>query len=90
MTVTALQPGPVDTNFFHESEMDDTQVGQEGKKQNQPYDVAKQGFEALMKGEKHVYAANWQTKLQGAVANFVPDAVKAAMHDKMAEPVGSK
>ncbi len=90
VTVTALQPGPVDTNFFHESEMDDTQVGQEGKKQNQPYDVAKQGFDALMKGEKHVYAANWQTKLQGAVANFVPDAVKAAMHDKMAEPVGSK
>ncbi len=90
ITVTALQPGPVDTNFFDRAGMSDTKIGQEGKKQNQPYDVAKQGFEALMKGEKHVYAANWQTKLEGAIANFVPDSVKAAMHEKMAEPVNTK
>ena len=90
VTVTALQPGPVDTDFFHRAGMDDTQVGQEGKKESEPYDVAKQGFEALMKGEKHVYAASWKTKLEGAVANIVPDAVKAAMHEKMAKPVGAK
>ncbi len=88
VTVTALQPGPVDTDFFHRADMDDTQVGQEGKKDNEPYDVARQGFEALMKGEKHVYAADWKTKMEGSVANFVPDAVKAAMHEKMAQPVG--
>lgn len=86
VTVTALQPGPVDTDFFHRAGMDDTQVGQEGKKESEPYDVAKQGFEALMKGDKHVYAASFKTKLEGAVANFVPDAVKAAMHEKMAKP----
>ena len=86
VTVTALQPGPVDTDFFHRGEMDNTQVGQEGKKESQPYDVAKQGFEALMNGEKHVYAASFKTKLEGAVANFVPDSVKAAMHEKMAKP----
>lgn len=87
VTVTALQPGPVDTDFFHRAGMDDTQVGQEGKKESEPYDVAKQGVEAMMKGEKHVYAASLKTKMQGAVANFVPDAVKAAMHEKMAKPV---
>ena len=87
VTVTALQPGPVDTDFFHRAGMDDTQVGQDGKKESEPYDVAKQGFEALMKGEEHVYAASFKTKLEGAVANFVPDAVKAAMHEKMAKPV---
>ena len=87
VTVTALQPGPVDTDFFHRAGMDNTQVGQEGKKESEPYDVAKQGFDALMKGEKHVYAASFKTKLEGAVANFVPDAVKAAMHEKMAKPV---
>ena len=86
VTVTALQPGPVDTDFFHRAGMDNTQVGQEGKKESEPYDVAKQGFAALMKGEKHVYAASLTTKLEGAVANFVPDSVKAAMHDKMAKP----
>ncbi len=86
VTVTALQPGPVDTNFFHRAGMDNTQAGQEGKKESQPYDVARQGFEALMKDEKHVYAASLKTKVEGAIANFVPDSVKAAMHDKMSKP----
>lgn len=91
VTVTALQPGPVDTDFFHRAGMDNTKVGTEGKKESEPYDVAKQGFEALMKGEKHVYSASWKTKLEGAVANITPDAVKAAMHEKMAKPLdGSK
>jgi short-subunit dehydrogenase len=90
VTVTALQPGPVDTDFFHRAGMDNTQVGQEGKKENKPYDVAKQGFEALMNGDKHVYSASFTTKLEGAVANFVPDVVKAAMHEKMAKPIESK
>jgi short-subunit dehydrogenase len=87
VSVTALQPGPVDTDFFHRAGMDDTQVGQEGKKESEPYDVARQAFEALMNGDKHVYAASFKTKLEGAVANFVPDSVKAAMHEKMAKPV---
>ncbi len=52
VTVTALQPGPTDTDFFHRAGMDNTKVGTEGKKESEPYDVAKQGFEALMKGEE--------------------------------------
>lgn len=87
VTVTALQPGPVDTDFFHRAGMDNTQVGQEGKKDSEPYDVAKQGYEALMKGKKHVYAADLKTKVEGAMANITPDAVKAAMHEKMAKPL---
>ncbi len=87
VTVTALQPGPTDTDFFHRAGMDETQVGQEGKKESDPYDVAKQGYEALMSGDKHVYSASLKTKIEGAVSNLVPDAVKAAMHDKMAQPV---
>lgn len=90
VTVTALQPGPTDTNFFHRAGMDNTKVGQEGKKESEPYDVAKQGFEALMKGEKHVYAASLKTKFEGAVANLVPDAVKAAMHEKAGKPVNEE
>ena len=85
--MTALQPGPTDTDFFHRAGMDDTKVGQEGKKESEPYDVAKQGFEALMNGDKHVYAASFKTKFQGAVANLVPDALKASMHEKQAMPV---
>lgn len=87
VTVTALQPGPTDTDFFHRAGMDNTKVGSEGKKENDPYEVARQGFEALMKGEKHVYAGNWKLKVEGATANLVPDAVKAALHEKAASPM---
>jgi short-subunit dehydrogenase len=32
VSVTALQPGPTDTDFFHRAGMDDTPVGSEGKR----------------------------------------------------------
>src|SRR5206468_8511640 len=35
VSVTALQPGPTDTDFFHRAGMDNTQVGTEGKHQSQ-------------------------------------------------------
>jgi short-subunit dehydrogenase len=90
VTVTALQPGPTDTDFFHRAGMDNTKAGTEGKKDSEPYDVAKQGFEALMKGEKHVYSASWSTKLEGSLANVTPEPVMAAMHEKMAKPLDQK
>ena len=87
VTVTALQPGPTDTDFFHRAGMDNTKVGQEGKKESEPYDVAKEGYKAMMKGEKHIYSASWKTKLEGSLANVTPDAVKASMHEKAARPI---
>jgi len=90
ITVTALQPGPTDTDFFHRAGMDDTKVGSEGKSESQPEDVAKQGLEALFAGKDHVYAASTTTKLEGMLANVVPGSVKAAMHEKMAKPLGEK
>lgn len=88
VTVTALQPGPTDTDFFHRAGMDNTEVGQKGKSESQPKDVARQGIDALMDGKDHVYAAAAKTKLEGMVANLVPGAFKGAMHEKMAKPVG--
>jgi short-subunit dehydrogenase len=90
VTVTALQPGPTDTDFFHRAGMDNTKVGSEGKKESDPYDVAKEGFKALMNGDKHVYSASMNVKIEGAVANFTPDAVKASMHDKAARPLDER
>ena len=86
VTVTALQPGPTDTNFFNRADLSDTKVGTEGKKDSNPYDVAKQGFGALMKGEEHVYSASFGTKLQGMMAGVAPEALVAKMHESMTEP----
>ncbi len=90
VTVTALQPGPTDTDFFHRAGMDNTKVGSEGKKQSHPDDVAKDGIEALFAGKDHVYSHSTTTKLEGAVANFVPGSVKASMHEDQAKPLKNK
>jgi short-subunit dehydrogenase len=87
ITVTALQPGPTDTDFFHRAGMDDTEVGRKGKSESQPEDVAKQGIDALMDGNDHVYAASAKTKLEGMVASVIPGSLKAAMHEKMTKPL---
>lgn len=89
ITVTALQPGPTDTDFFHRAGMDNTEVGTEGKKQSEPEDVAKEGIEALFAGKSHVYSHSMTTKLEGFVANLVPGTIKASMHEKMAKPVNN-
>lgn len=86
VTVTALQQGPTDTDFFHRAGMDNTEVGSEGKTESQPDDVARQGIEALLAGKDHVYAASLKTKVEGMLANVTPGAVKGAMHEKMAKP----
>ncbi|HEU4410842.1 MAG TPA: SDR family NAD(P)-dependent oxidoreductase [Polyangiaceae bacterium] len=90
VTVTALLPGPTDTNFFHRAGMDDTKAGTESKDENDPADVARQGFEALMRGDDRVVAASLKTKLEGAAARFLPESVKAAWHRTMSEPGTAK
>jgi short-subunit dehydrogenase len=90
VTVTALMPGATDTDFFRRADMEDTQIGTEGKRENDPADVARQGFDAMMKGEDRVVAASLKTKLEGETARFMPESVKAEMHRKQAEPGSAK
>lgn len=62
VTITSLMPGPTDTNFFHRADMDDTKVGAGSK--DDPAQVAKQGFEALMGGKDKILASSMKTKVQ--------------------------
>lgn len=84
VTVTALMPGPTETNFFHRAGMDDTKVS--ASKKDDPAEVAKQGFDALMAGKDHLIAGSLKTKLQGAVSKILPDTVNAEQHRNLAEP----
>lgn len=86
VSVTVLQPGPTDTNFFNRADLGDTKAGTEGKKDSEPYDVAKQGFKALMDGDEHVYSASLSTKIQGTLAGIAPEGLVAKMHEKMTAP----
>ncbi|PYV46792.1 MAG: oxidoreductase [Acidobacteria bacterium] len=90
ITVTALQPGPTNTDFFHRAGLDNTEVGSEGKYTNDPREVARQGYEALMASKDHIYASSLKTKVQGELGRFVPDSFKAEQHRKKAEPKEGK
>ena len=84
VTVTAVMPGPTETEFFERADMQDTRVGSMSK--DDPAQVAKQGFEALMAGEDQIVAGSASTKLQGLAAKVTPETVKAQMHRKLSEP----
>jgi short-subunit dehydrogenase len=84
VTVTSLMPGPTETEFFERADMLDTKVGASDK--DDPADVARDGFEAMMNGDERVVSASLSTKAQGRFSRAIPDSVKAAQHRKMAEP----
>ncbi|MFG3193210.1 SDR family NAD(P)-dependent oxidoreductase [Streptomyces omiyaensis] len=84
LTVTALMPGPTDTDFFRRAGMDDTKVGR-GEKDD-PAQVAEQGLDALFSGKDKVVAGSLKTKAQGLADKVLPDSLKAEGHRRMAEP----
>ena len=89
VTVTALQPGPTETEFFDRAGMTgNTQVGT--SKKDDPALVAKQGFEALMAGKDHVVAGSLKTRVQAAVISKLPEGAKSEAHRAMAEPGSGK
>jgi short-subunit dehydrogenase len=87
VTVTCLMPGATETEFFERAEMTDTKVGQ--SKKDDPADVAKVGFDAMMNGDGDV-VSGWQNKLRSAMATITPSGVLAEMHRGMAEPGSGK
>jgi uncharacterized protein len=84
VTVTSLMPGPTETEFFERAGMEDTPIG-EGPKDD-PAEVARQGFDALMAGKEKVVGGSLKNKAQAAAAKVLPDSVKAEMHRKQAQP----
>jgi short-subunit dehydrogenase len=88
VTVTALQPGATDTDFFERAGMEDTKVGQ-GKKDD-PAEVAKMGFEAMMAGKDKVIAASMKSKLEGLAHEVLGEEAKAKMIAKQTKPGSSE
>lgn len=83
VTVTCLKPGATDTEFFERADMEDTKVG--AAKKDDPADVAKTGYDALMKGDRSVIYG-MKNKLQVAAASVLGGGFSAEAHRKQAEP----
>lgn len=88
VTITALLPGPVDTDFFNKADMNESKAVQDKSKLYDPADVAKDGYEALMNGDDKVISG-FKVKMQVAMAHMSTDSMAAENTKKMQEPVGS-
>jgi len=87
VTVTCLMPGATETDFFERADMLDTKVGTQ-KKQGAD-EVARLGFEAMMKGDGDV-VTGWNNKLRAAIAHLMPSGALAELHRKEAGPGTAK
>lgn len=83
VTVTCLMPGATETEFFRRADLMDTKVGT--AKKDDPADVAKDGFKAMMDGDGGI-VSGMKNKLQVAAAHVLPAETLAKQHKKMTEP----
>src|ERR1700712_429414 len=89
VSVTALMPGPTDTDFFRRAAMENTLLGRLPLKDD-PAKTAAQGYAAMMRGQQKVVASSLTSKLTGAVFSVLPDSVKAVANRLIVMPVGDR
>ena len=75
-------PGAIDTDFFRKAEAEHTVTYRE-KNLNSPEDVAKDAYEALMKGERRIVSG---AKMHVAMSAVMPDNAVAANTRRIMEP----
>ncbi|HJS73064.1 MAG TPA: oxidoreductase, partial [Vicinamibacteria bacterium] len=78
-----LMPGATETDFFERAGMTDTKVGRQ--KKDDPADVARVGFDAMMRGDGDV-VSGWKNKISTAAAAVTPSGVLAEQHGRTAKP----
>lgn len=75
VTITALQPGPTKTDFFRKAGAENSKFVKETKLAD-PAVVARDGYEALMKGDDKV-VSGFKNKIESVMSNVLPDTVLA-------------
>jgi len=83
VTITALQPGATDTDFFNKAEMQDSKILD--TKLSDPAKVAQDGYDALMRGDDKT-VSGFKNKVMVASSNVMPDTLVATQMDKMQQP----
>ena len=83
VTITALQPGATDTDFFNKAEMQESKILD--TKLSDPVKVAKDGYEALMSGDDKI-VSGFKNKAMVGMSNVMPESMVAEQMNKMQEP----
>jgi uncharacterized protein len=84
VTVTSLLPGATDTDFFNKADMLEAKNVKEGELAD-PAKVAKDGYEALMRGRDMV-VSGLKNKVTVAMSNVLPDEKVADQVKKQQSP----
>jgi short-subunit dehydrogenase len=83
VTITALQPGATDTDFFNKANMQSSKILD--SKLSDPSKVARDGYEALMKGDDKI-VSGLKNKVMVGMSNIMPDTMVAEQMNKMQAP----
>jgi short-subunit dehydrogenase len=86
VTVTSLMPGPTDTQIFERGELTGTRLAESTK--DDPDDVAREAYDALMAGRDSVVTGGLGNRVQVVASRLLPDRVAAAAAARQAEPGG--
>ena len=84
ITITVLLPAPTDTDFFHKAHQQHTVTYKE-KKLHDPATVAKNGYEALMKGENKIVSGS-TAKMHVFLSDLLGEEMAAGNARKQNEP----
>jgi short-subunit dehydrogenase len=83
VSMTALQPGATDTDFFNKAEMQESKILD--TKLSDPAKVARDGYEALMKGDDKI-VSGFKNKAMVSMSNVMPDTMVAEQMNQMQKP----
>lgn len=84
VTITALRPGPTDTDFFHKAKGENSTAYKEMPMYT-PEEVAKAGYKGLMAGDA-VVMPGAMNKFQESMNTILPDSKVAKTMEKQMEP----
>lgn len=85
VTVTALCPGPTDTDFFPKAGMLASRAFQQAELQS-PQEVAAVGYTALMSGDR-VVVPGFSNKALVFARRFLPESIQAKLNDLLTDDV---
>ncbi|HET7896132.1 MAG TPA: SDR family oxidoreductase [Flavisolibacter sp.] len=83
VTLTVLQPGATDTDFFNKADMQNSKIMD--TKLSDPAQVAKDGYEALMSGDDKI-VSGMKNKVMVGMSNVMPESTVADQMNKMQQP----
>ncbi|GAE65358.1 SDR family oxidoreductase [Chryseobacterium indologenes] len=86
ISVTALLPGPTDTDFFNKADMNRSKLLEDREILASPEEVARDGYNALMNEDDKVISG-LKNKLSIAMANLATDSMVAHRMAEMQKPV---